>query len=546
MNFSERLDFYNPVGVIRDVMQNHLTELMTLVTMELPQNSGNVTEILHNKLRVLRQVQPLTRSSTLIGQYASYQNDIMHQTGNASDTPTFAATVIHVQNGRWRNVPIILTSGKKLNEKASYIRVVFKNTAFCFDSKSIDCNKVTQVVFYIGGSDLQKPPMIAISKNLPQPRTFSSWVFDELQANVSMFGQPVQDMYQLVPDTAAQQADAYTFLINAILAGHKHCFTDTDNLMAAWDIWSSLLKKLETSTLRIYKGGDKDMDKLNFVCRGNSLHYLEENTEMDETHEVPVRVGESMTMTQIPSEFRGQRLVSDDLDLLISKLAADIYDHAKSTIQERGVFHIAFSGGNSPPKLLHHIATGSLLFPWEHTHIWLVDERCVPLSHESSNFGMIDRHLLQLINIPFANLHPMPVQMYGEPCQESDDGDNVHSATIKHFLPRGDLDYIVLGMGVDGHTASLFPNTTALQKSYNWVTYSTSSQRQVRSNRLTMTFEAINAAHHISVLVTGKRKKDIVHTISAAKTDIHKYPITGIQPNTGNVTWYIDHQALFG
>jgi len=114
-------------------MQNHLTEMLALVAMDLPSNSGNISEILQSKVRVLRQVRLPNRLTTLTAQYTTYNMEWMKgdEIANVSNVPTFAASALFIDNDRWAGVPFLLMSGKKLDEKASYVRVRFRNSRAC-------------------------------------------------------------------------------------------------------------------------------------------------------------------------------------------------------------------------------------------------------------------------------------------------------------------------------------------------------------------------------------------------------------------------------
>ena len=127
------MDVYNDIGIVRDVVQNHLTELLALVAMDLPPDSGNISALLASKARVLRQLRPATEHSTLTAQYSTYNFEWMKDdaTKNVSTVPTFSATALFVDNPRWSGVPFVLVSGKKLDEKSSYARIRFKDARFC-------------------------------------------------------------------------------------------------------------------------------------------------------------------------------------------------------------------------------------------------------------------------------------------------------------------------------------------------------------------------------------------------------------------------------
>ena len=177
-----RVSFYDDTGVIRDVMQNHLTELLALVAMDLPGSRATINQILANKVAVLRSVNRLDESSVLIGQYHEYPAEAQIErkdTNYDTLTPTFAAGVLVVNTPRWRDVPFVVMSGKKLDEKASYVRVVFKpNNNVCIEANSTVCadsGEPKQLVFYIASGDVNKPVMIFASNSLPKIQPVLGW-----------------------------------------------------------------------------------------------------------------------------------------------------------------------------------------------------------------------------------------------------------------------------------------------------------------------------------------------------------------------------------
>ena len=226
-------------------------------------------------------------------------------------------------------------------------------------------------------------------------------------------------------------------------------------------------------------------------------------------------------------------------------LGITLLDVVQQSLTDRGVAHIGLSGGNSPIQLLQHLVTAYPAFPWQHVHIWLVDERCVPLTSDQSNFHMIDVHLLKAIQIPYLNIHPIPVNSwYRSICDSDSDVEGIYEAEIKAHAQDGRLDFVLLGLGDDGHTASLFPNQPVLDTTDDYVSFSSSPASNGTYDRVTMTYALINRAHHINVLVLGAHKAAIVEELRHADVNITRYPITGIVPTYGDMTWYIDDSAL--
>ncbi|CAH1785354.1 unnamed protein product [Owenia fusiformis] len=533
-----RVNFYDECGVIRDVMQNHLTELLVLVTMELPKNINNITEIQQRKLQLLQQVSPVKPKQVLLGQYASYQSELIASAASehvASKTPTFAASLVNIDNARWKGVPILLVAGKKLHERASYIKITFKRQIVCFeDGDSWDntkCSPYQQMLFNIGGGSIGIPAIV-ISQSLPYPTAVAEWTNSQ---QVDYFKQPGNSFNAF---TAKTDIDAYSSLISEVYKNNKQYFVGTDQLLASWDIWTPLLNDLHNIPLQEYSGWDEDTDILKFQHAKNQLKFFTEKHKRFEATEIP---SSNSDMQSIPATFRGRKLIVSPKSELIEKLADHILDIASRSIDSKGNFHLALSGGSSPIELMQHMAEHAQDFPWHKTHIWLVDERCLPLTQEHSNFYSIHTHLIKHIEIPYFNIHPMPVELNNGLCISNDNGNAMYEKTLNKETD-GILDYILLGVGQDGHTASLFPNQPSLEMDDKGVALTQGGSNETSVNRMSLTFNTINNAKHVSVLIVGGHKHDILHKIS--NTDNQKlFPITGVSPDDGTMAWFVDTDA---
>ena len=506
-----------------------------LIAMETT-DSASISDVLERKRELLRQIQEMDTSNVLIGQYRSYdseQSEHANTSNSESLTPTFAAAVLHVNNPRWRGVPFLLVSGKKMDEKSAYIRISFKNSHFSAGRNEKHHNRRKQIVFYIGGSDTRSTPMIMVSKSMMKPKPGVWWRLSEPDSEVILLGQPMSDMYQLTPvDTAM---NAYSTLIEAMYEGQRHMFVNTESLLASWRVWTSGLKAMEGQKPRLYDGGDSRMEWLDFICVDGRLEFVHKDVQW----EVPV-ADETITR-HIPGTFRGEHLVTGTIDDVVVRLAEDLRGHASRAVRKNGVFHLAVSGGETPLVLWRHMMSASgHYFPWwDRTHVWLVDERCVSLDNNSSNFYELDTHLLRHVGVPYWKVHPMTTA--SRSCH--DDADVAYESLIRQFTDR--MDFVLLGVGSDGHTASLFPGLRG-NDTEKWVVHTVAGPGVVSQQRLSMSETFLNAASHIAVLVSGVHKHDIIKTLAGDVTDNTMYPIVGVKPNNGTITWYVDHNALFG
>jgi 6-phosphogluconolactonase len=213
---------------------------------------------------------------------------------------------------------------------------------------------------------------------------------------------------------------------------------------------------------------------------------------------------------------------------------------AGQAIHDTGRFTVALSGGSTPRNLYEILAGPGYAgrVAWEHAHFFWGDERCVPPEHPESNYGMVKAALLSKITIPEANVH----RMAGEKDPEIAAAE--YEKTLVDFFskpgewPRFDL--MLLGVGEDGHTASLFPGSDALENTENLVvaTY----VEKLKAHRLTLTLPVINHAAKIWFLVAGASKAAIVREIFKDEA-ASRYPAARVEPTDGRLTWFITQDA---
>jgi 6-phosphogluconolactonase len=221
-------------------------------------------------------------------------------------------------------------------------------------------------------------------------------------------------------------------------------------------------------------------------------------------------------------------LIERALELLLEKLHV--------AIAERGTFTIALSGGSTPKPLYEAIAQQDL--PWDKIHVFWGDERYVPPNHPDSNEGMARAAWLNHVPIPATNIHPMPTDE-ADPAVAA----QKHEQELQQFfqvqpgsVPA--LDVILLGMGDDGHTASLFPHTEALQVRDRLITVGNKDGQP----RLTFTVPLINQARCVMFIVAGASKQPALAQIFAPVADEMMYPARLIEPQ-GELWWLLDQAA---
>lgn len=443
---------------------------------------------------------------------------------------------VHTSMPLYDGIPIFLVSGKLLDERVGYARIIFKNNVFCVqDPNSITC-KPKQIVFYIGHGKL-KYPAILVSKNLFKPALVSShWKEVSEDQDTLLFGMPFSDYYIQTPTV---QREAYTELITNVFRGRRDHFVSSDSLLASWKFWTPLLNSVEQAFPRLYPGGVTNGNQLDFELQGRTVRYCSE----DEVNVIPQeRTSESFQVMQ--GKYRGADMVSAWAEELVERLAHDIQEVAEEATLEGVPFHLALSGGSSPVALFRRLAQHHYAFPWWNTHVWLADERCVPPTEADSNFHTVHDHLLRHVHLPYFNIHPMPVQLNQRLCVEEDGGALVYERDIARLVNASSFSYVLLGVGFDGHTASLFPGNTLDPQGETLVALTESPVKP--HQRMSLTFGAINRARRVSVLIMGKGKHEMVTQLSRIKDTPDRWPITKIQPVNGKLVWYIDYDALLG
>jgi 6-phosphogluconolactonase len=225
------------------------------------------------------------------------------------------------------------------------------------------------------------------------------------------------------------------------------------------------------------------------------------------------------------------------VERLIDRLCSDLLDRARQAIAARGRFDLALSGGSTPRILFKRLVTGEWRgrFPWDKVHIWQVDERVVPHSDEHSNWGMIESSLTGPLGLSPQQMHPMPVL--------DPDGASVYESILV-AQTGGILDFALLGMGDDGHTASLFPHSPALGETRRLALFNDGETVAEPRPRLTLTYPALRVARRLGVLVTGTDKRAILAKVAASvgQVDVGGLPILGVIG--AGLTWYVDGGAL--
>ena len=248
-------------------------------------------------------------------------------------------------------------------------------------------------------------------------------------------------------------------------------------------------------------------------------------------------------MLTVISGLRGEQVISATPEQAAQALARRLSHHLEQRLTEANVVHLALSGGTSGALLCDVLAADKTMVAatWSQIHVWMVDERCVPDYDPRLNFDLVRNRLAIKVGLPSANLHPMPVMLA--------DGAAIYQRRLDVALSEpahgGRLDAVVLGMGPDGHTASLFPHSPALDDKTSSVVVNDGDCVTLPRPRMTMTYPILNSARLIVMLVTGAAKRPALARLAAGRDDLHALPIAGVMPGQeSQMVWYFDRDAL--
>ena len=226
--------------------------------------------------------------------------------------------------------------------------------------------------------------------------------------------------------------------------------------------------------------------------------------------------------------------------------AADYFFQTyEKSIIDHGSFHVALSGGTTPKSLFLILAKTPYAekFNWKNIHVYFGDERFVAQTHDDSNFRMANEALLQHVDIPQSNIHSVNTSLSSAEMAAEN-----YETIMTEFLAKDEQDHpqfdlVLLGLGPDGHTASLFPETEILLQQTKMC--DAVYVKKFDSWRTSITFPVINHAKHILLLSEGEGKVDIITELVNDSQNNNQYPVQMIKPEN-RMCWYIDKAAAKG
>jgi len=231
-----------------------------------------------------------------------------------------------------------------------------------------------------------------------------------------------------------------------------------------------------------------------------------------------------------------------DTNQSLYEAAAEYFIECYETaVSDHGSFHVALSGGSTPKKLYQLLATDPYIkrVNWQNIHFYFGDERFVAHDSDESNYKMAKASILDSINCPMENIHPVNTAL-----ESADEAASDYAELLSNDLPKVEnhsvFDLVLLGLGTDGHTASLFPDTDIL--SVQDRDCASVYVKKMESWRISLTFPIINRAKHIILISDNVTKSDIVKSLIEWDKPEAKYPIQQVEPQH-EMRWLVDRPA---
>jgi 6-phosphogluconolactonase len=226
---------------------------------------------------------------------------------------------------------------------------------------------------------------------------------------------------------------------------------------------------------------------------------------------------------------------------LADAAASRIAEALGEAIDDRGKASLVLAGGSTPEPVYRRLAmTHADALDWSAVHVFWGDERCVPPDHPDSNYRMARKAFLDTLDIPETRIHRMRCERGVE------DAVDAYATVLRTFFEDADalFDVTLLGLGEDGHTASLFPDSPLVDTPSGWVAHTEAPASSPVTERLTLTLPALNASRVVLFLVSGEGKREVLHAI-LHPTQNGLFPAARVRP-VGSLEWFVDEAAHGG
>ncbi|KAH0791893.1 glucose-6-phosphate 1-dehydrogenase family protein [Histomonas meleagridis] len=483
VDVGKRVGYYDSSTVLRDMIQNHLLQMLSIIAMEPPSNLNPKT-IRDEKMKVLNAIRQIETSDVILGQYNGYKEHKGIKPN--STTPTLAVLRLYIDNWRWQGVPFYIISGKCLKKKTSKIKLIFNDVPHqTFNENIINKPNILKIKIQPNEGITLKQHVKVPGLGLRTQQIPLSFSYNKIFGQYSLRG-------------------AYERVILDAINGDQSFFPRSDEIEASWRIIEPILKD-EYFVIKYSKGLNISYGDLKRKTKFNSIkNYFTNSMEF--------------TITSA--------------DLLVQII--------ERTLKSNGRCNIAISGGNTPQPIFSMISTNEKYIKKidvNNIHWFFVDERCVPPDDKESNYRMVKECLFDRINVPNENVHRMKGEILPETA-----ADEYKNEILKHFNLENEevtpkFDVIVLGMGADAHTASLFPGTSACNDGKSLVI--AHFVPQVNMHRITLGKRVINNAENVLFLVKGDDKKNALRLVHEGTYVPSLLPAQCVRPKSRKLTWNI-------
>ena len=500
--------YYDHAGALRDMIQNHLMQILCLIAMEAPV-SFDFDDVRNKKVDVLHAVRPIPYEQihryAARGQYGAGWIQGEHVEGYRSEpqvdpessTETYAAVKLFVDNWRWQGVPFYLRTGKRLPAGISEVCIQFR--------------PVPHQTFSAAALLDWRPNRLLIAI---QPEEGILLRFEVKHPGQTMRLSPVLMQFYYREAFKSAPPEAYETLVGS----RPHTRRLGDGPVYGFSQLSGRKLGAGRSGYFDRKGrAQLDFADITAVQRGYGR--------------VPCGAGAKATEAMMH--------VFNDLEELSQGAAAFLVQQADAAVRSRGRFVLALAGGRTPERTYALLARPPFQSQvnWPRVHIFWGDERCVPLDDPRSNARMAHTLLQDHVPVPPRHVHPMV-------CRESPrEGAQRYEALLRVFFSGNApcFDLILLGLGANGHTASLFPHTGVLRERKRWVAEMYDADQNL--HRITLTARIINQAAAVVFLVAGADKAEVLHAVTAGPQDPMRLPAQLIRPGGGGLHWFVDQAA---
>ena len=494
LGVENRGKYYDGAGAMRDMIQNHLMQLMSFIAMESP-SIFEPEPIRDEIVKVFRSIRPYTvldmDKMVVRGQYIGYREE--KNVASDSNTETYVAMKFFIDNWRWSGVPFYFYTGKKLPEKSSEVVIHFKSTPhqlFVGQCSGGSCNKLT--------IRIQPNESISLKFGLKMPGAG----FEVKQVSMDFRYDSLSKSY--LPD-------AYERLLLDAMLGDSTLYARSDALEASWKFIDPILlhwKEEGSKNLFFYEPGEDGPEET--VILGA------------EKKSAPAKEDNFMEIKRYNEMKEALRSMTEDMMAMIRR-------------KDFAPFNLALSGGETAKHMFSlWVDEYKDKIDWNNIRFFWVDERCVPPTSPDSNYGHANRLLFTPLRIQADHIHRIKGE--NEPGTEA----MRYSWVVKEFLPLFNqmptFDCIILGVGEDSHTASIFPTTMELLSDSR--NYAVSQQPSTGQYRITMTGPLILNGAPLLVPILGTNKEPVIQRLSKGYSPSNDTPAAYILSHAVQATIY--------